>query len=632
MPRRPLAPILGAAPPVAARSPLIACLLLSVASGCDGQIGDPSPFLGGLDGGFVPGDVGVDAGPRPDVDPFAGGGATLGVLCGAMGAEGRFVLTAEAAGCSRHAELFGGAAPTGDIAVAEMPPIERAGRYEASAELCLDGECETVSLNLEVDVLDDGGAIGRWRVPSRGLGGSFAANRCRYDGFLPGRDPALAPNLAIEEIALYQGVKVPLATGLEPAPGNTPIVAGRPGLIRVFVAPQVGFTQNEVTAELRWDRGDGEGLRTRRAALEIAIASREQNRGTTFEFRVEPDDVVEGARYSVALFGENACGGLNQDTSRARFPTSGTAALPSRAVGALDLVLVPFRYMADGSGRLPITSETQVELYRNTLFGMFPVEAVNVSVREPVDLELTVTPAASTWSPVLQRLFEIRAEDNPPPQTYYYGLLRPSEGGWSGVAGLGPLPSAGDVTRRGAIGLGGAGLGAVFTCAHELGHAAGRSHAPCGGAGNPDPSFPYADGSIGVWGYDILTDTLKDPAATNDVMGYCSNRWLSDYNFTAMANRYRFVNGVAAAWAGPPSRWRSVVLQEGGEFWGKEVVYPIPPSGDEVTVVFERDEVALAEDRAVVTELDHSDDLIVFLPAAPEGTTHVRLLGRRIAY
>ena len=40
-------------------------------------------------------------------------------------------------------------------------------------------------------------------------------------------------------------------------------------------------------------------------------------------------------------------------------------------------------------------------------------------------------------------------------------------------------------------------LDSVNTAAHEVGHAHGREHAPCGGAQSTDPSFPYSNGGIG---------------------------------------------------------------------------------------------------------------------------------------
>src|SRR4029077_8756916 len=70
--------------------------------------------------------------------------------------------------------------------------------------------------------------------------------------------------------------------------------------------------------------------------------------------------------------------------------------------------------------------------------------------------------------------------------------------------------------------------------AHETGHNMGRQHAPCGGPAGPDPSFPYAGGLIGMWGLDVSTLTLKDPATFADLMSYCNPTWVSDYNWTGM--------------------------------------------------------------------------------------------------
>ena len=73
--------------------------------------------------------------------------------------------------------------------------------------------------------------------------------------------------------------------------------------------------------------------------------------------------------------------------------------------------------------------------------------------------------------------------------------------------------------------------------AHELGHNMSLSHAPCGGAGGPDPSFPQSDGSIGAWGYDFDSGELVDPSI-RDLMSYCDPTWISEFYFTNSL-RYR---------------------------------------------------------------------------------------------
>jgi len=72
----------------------------------------------------------------------------------------------------------------------------------------------------------------------------------------------------------------------------------------------------------------------------------------------------------------------------------------------------------------------------------------------------------------------------------------------------------------------------------NFGHNMSLFHAPCGGAGGPDPAFPQRDGSIGVWGYDFRDDGALVSPKTPDLMSYCGPRWIGDYHF-GTALRYR---------------------------------------------------------------------------------------------
>jgi hypothetical protein len=88
------------------------------------------------------------------------------------------------------------------------------------------------------------------------------------------------------------------------------------------------------------------------------------------------------------------------------------------------------------------------------------------------------------------------------------------------------------------------GSNAPFTMVHELGHNFNSPHAPCGGVSGADPNFPYAGGISGVFGFNVRTNTVI-PSSTADLMGYCSPRWISDYNYNLMM-QYRGYTTTAA--------------------------------------------------------------------------------------
>jgi hypothetical protein len=84
--------------------------------------------------------------------------------------------------------------------------------------------------------------------------------------------------------------------------------------------------------------------------------------------------------------------------------------------------------------------------------------------------------------------------------------------------------------------------------AHEWGHNWGRQHAPCGNPPNPDPSFPYGGGVTGAYGYDQVDRVVKPPTA-HDLMGYCSNDWISDYTYLGVLD-FRAQHPMSASSAG----------------------------------------------------------------------------------
>ncbi len=106
---------------------------------------------------------------------------------------------------------------------------------------------------------------------------------------------------------------------------------------------------------------------------------------------------------------------------------------------------------------------------------------------------------------------------------YYYGL----SGTFYGTTGLGQSPG---YNATGAL--------AGYTDAHEMGHNLTLPHAPCGNPGGEDPNYPYMEGNISgatsgdlaFFGFDTQKNLVRGPQS-KDLMTYCNNNWISDYNY-----------------------------------------------------------------------------------------------------
>jgi hypothetical protein len=152
-----------------------------------------------------------------------------------------------------------------------------------------------------------------------------------------------------------------------------------------------------------------------------------------------------------------------------------------------------------------------------------PLLDIDAQVHAPYttsdSLELTSNDGNNEWLRVLAEMNALRNAESS--VRHYFGVVKVSYN--SGVAGYGYVPG------RAAVGWDYLPSGRNVA-AHELTHNFGRFHAPCGSVGGPDPNYPYAGGTIGVYGYDLTTNVLRLPSSV-DIMGYCSNPWISDYNY-----------------------------------------------------------------------------------------------------
>ena len=133
--------------------------------------------------------------------------------------------------------------------------------------------------------------------------------------------------------------------------------------------------------------------------------------------------------------------------------------------------------------------------------------------------------SADNWNKLLEEILALRRMEGG--RGYYYGVLSPRGGATAGIGYVGTGASAGITNAQ--------------TLAHEIGHNMSLDHAPCGSPTGVDPNFPYSNGTIGVWGYDLFAGSLMSPTNRKDLMTYCDPAWISDYSFKkALRHRARF--------------------------------------------------------------------------------------------
>lgn len=400
--------------------------------------------------------------------------------------------------------------------------------------------------------------------------------------------PPLAPQtLKLTSVDAYQVVQIAIMKdGARVDTRNAPLIADRDALIRVAVKPDAGWKRKRVNATLTLT--NSKGAFDTKASLELGPTG--SNTGafeSTFNFEVPKEQLTKDATWSVAV----TLGG----EQLARFPEEGSDALGAVASGVLKVKIVPVKWDADGSGRVPDVSTDMLDVYRTSLMGLYPVKSVEISVREPYEWKETVTAGGDGWESLLTAIVDLRNSESTASDVYYYGIFNPSpsfykycdRGCVAGLSGL--LRDPTDAFGRGSIGLGYSDESSAKTMAHEIGHAHGRAHAPCGDVAGADKRFPYSDGSIGVYGYNQAEKSLIDPSYS-DVMGYCYPIWISDYNYKALFDRISYVSKPKdiVQLAPAPIRYRFIQVGANGKLtWGRTTITRNTPISDPHTITYE---------------------------------------------
>ena len=195
---------------------------------------------------------------------------------------------------------------------------------------------------------------------------------------------------------------------------------------------------------------------------------------------------------------------------------------------------------AAGAPNLTLAAPTIANLQTTAAWTLltFPVQSVGTYRSAGTitwNLPLTDAPSCSgcctpNWVALNAAVQAQRVADGNRTDVLYYGLMA------TGIP-MGPIVGC----NTGTVSTGGNNNG--VTMAHELGHACGLPHAPCGTPGDPNyPAYePYdpagaPNASIGEYGLDISNGNILSPADFKDLMAYCGPRWISLYNYGRLTN------------------------------------------------------------------------------------------------
>ena len=336
-----------------------------------------------------------------------------------------------------------------------------------------------------------------------------------------------------------------------------PLVAGEAALLRVFVTTPGGSDAHIPPVRARFYLGGAEAHVADIPGQSTAIPDEIDESSLSKSANAEiPAEVVQPGLEMVIEIDPESTLDSGVDIVR-RIPEQGRAGVDVRAMPPFDLTVIPFLWSADPDSSVLEIGGAGDEFFRATRT-LLPIGEFRVDTREPV---LT---SSNDVDGLLEETRAIRIMEGG--TGYYLGMTSSDTDGALGVAELGaPLAVA---------------VANPVLAAHELGHSMGLLHAPCGGAGGPDPAYPQLDGSIGAFGYDFRDGGRIVVPTTPDLMSYCGPPWIGDYHFgNALAFRLLEEEQATMAAAEPA---RTILLWGGvgdrGAFLEPAFVIDAPPS------------------------------------------------------
>ena len=437
--------------------------------------------------------------------------------------------------------------------------------------------------------------------------------------------------------------------GSQNAEGTIPMLTGgRAAVVNVMTSSP---TQLAVADEyvLRLYTVDGELASSDTLRVPV-IAGAGTDQAPTAQFLVPSHRLQPGMRWEVV---RDPRGLIRDDNAENdRYPAGTHEPLNLYTQPVLRLRFVPIVLTSHGNATGNVNAANLNE-YLRVVRQFGPIGEIEATIAPPFasSASFGVAPTGgggAFWIAVIQQLDAARVASASDADAYWVAIVAPPAGfNFTSFGGMAFIPfdgtSSGPGTRTLSLvnaGWFGRESQSRELVMHELGHTLGRFHAPCGGAGGPDPDFPNAGGRVGDGGHDTWSfETGATPTALavepslGDIMGYCSPTWISSHNYLRMLT---FRGRATVALQAPPTRTRAILVQANVEgstvrIEGARVITGAPstsdPSGPWLIEGHAADGTLLFQHRTQLGRWDHLEDVrplsaLIALSVTAESTLH----------
>ncbi len=324
----------------------------------------------------------------------------------------------------------------------------------------------------------------------------------------------------------YINQSVPALDSKQDLNDQVELVLNRPGMARAFVSIDKNDQQVEIPeVRIYWQDGDGSsGFVSLEKAKENKMQLNEGILNDTHNYLLPRSFFKAGRRFYVEVDPENRIAESNEDNNiypplnSSKADKEGFLRYSIRDVPVLKLTIIPLVI----KGEAPNLTQERLDGLLDYTFVRHPLNQLDVEVREPFTYVRNKNAKGDAWDDIMDQMELIAKEGDR--SRHYAALLdqAPDKGSTIGIANTPGRVLASRIIKT--------------SFSHELGHNFGLDHSPCGKPSGIDKNYPYAKAAIGIWGYDVIAERLRNKDLP-DFMSYCDPEWVSDYTFKKTLRR-----------------------------------------------------------------------------------------------